>query len=142
MRVTIVHQGVPIGAADLPEGRRWSGGLLEPLPAFEAIRPTIEAAAAGAEVALRLLTLPAGEAPAADDLAPPLDDALRRAAALTFELRDEGGLAVAAHVVRLADPGDGRGVRVRAYFRDSTAGVPARPALAARRGGGSAAREG
>jgi hypothetical protein len=124
VRYTVVHEGVPVGAVELPEGRRWAGGLLEPLPAFEALRPLF-AAAAGRLAATRLLALAAGEAPEVGDLPPDASEALRRAAALSFELRDAAGLPVAADVVRLADAGDRRGVIARAYFYHAGAPVPA-----------------
>jgi hypothetical protein len=130
MKYTVVHQGVPIGTADLPEQRRWAGGLLEPLPAFEALRPLLAAAANGVAAA-RLLALPLGEEPDVSELPSAMGDALRSAATLAFELRDAGGLRVPAEVVRLADAGDERGVIVRAYFYRADAATPAvsRPPL-------------
>ena len=128
MQFIVAHAGVPIGATDLPSGRVWAGGLLTPFPAFAAIRPLLTAAAAaGVDVAVRVLTLPADDALDVEALEPAIADAVTRLAALTFELRDEAGLAVPTDVVRLADPGDGRGVRVRAFFRESHANVAALP---------------
>ncbi|HYD55170.1 MAG TPA: hypothetical protein VEA99_21215 [Gemmatimonadaceae bacterium] len=128
MRYSVVHLGVPIGVVDLPEGRWWAGGLLEPLPAYGAIRPVLERASAiaGPSAAAGILALPAGDAPDERGLSWEAAETLRRAAALEFELRDAGGLRVAAEVVRLADPGDGKGPRVRATFRAASAGPPAR----------------
>jgi hypothetical protein len=138
MRFLVAHAGVPIGAVDLPDGRRWAGGLLMPFAAFAAVQPAIAAAsAAGAEIALDVLTLPAGGVLDVGALDPAIAAAVTRLTTLVFELRDEAGLAVATDVVRLADPGDGRGVRVRAFFWQSPAGAPAVPQRAPRRDGGA-----
>lgn len=101
---------------------------LEPLPAFDAVRPALTAATGGEAVALRVLALPMNDVPAVDDLAPALATAVLDLARLHFELSDAAGLPVPAVVVRLADRGDpGRvpGVRVRVQFRYSFSTDPA-----------------
>jgi hypothetical protein len=113
---------------DLPTDRPWAGGLLAPLPSFEPLRTLFAAAAAaGAEIALRILRLPSDEAIRLSDLDPTVADAIERVVALRFELWDETGLAIGTDVVRLADPGDRRGVRVHVTFRSASADVAALP---------------
>jgi hypothetical protein len=139
MRCIVAHGDTPIGIVELPAGRPWAGGTLQPLAGFEPLRDTFAAAAAaGGEIALRILRLPAGETIDVRGLTPGLAAAVERVAALEFELRDEAGAVIATDVVRLADPGDRRGVRVHVYFRDASSGVPAVPIRKQRRGGGHA----
>ena len=136
MRCIVAHHGVPIGAVELPAGRPWAGGLLVPLPAFEPLRAIFAAAAAaGGEMALRILQLPADETISLEDLDPTVAVAVERVVELAFELWEETGAPIATDVVRLADPGDRRGVRVHAHFRGSSADVPARPFRKSWRGG-------
>lgn len=124
MLYIVAHAGVPIGTVDLPDGRRWAGGLLVPFPAFAAVRDVVAAASvAGVEAAVDVLMLPDGETLDVSALDRATAAAVQRLTALTFELRDEAGLRVPADVVRLADPGDGRGVRVRAFFARSSSGT-------------------
>ncbi len=127
MRYSVWHQGAPIGYVDLPTNRLWSGGLLEPTDGFANVSDVLRALAtvANHDALAQLSRLPADQAPHTAHMSPAAVEALVRAAALTFELRDEFGRAVATDVVRLVDLNDGTGVRVRAYFREATTGAPA-----------------
>ena len=127
MRYSVWHQGVPIGSVDLPANRLWSGGLLERTDGFANVSGVLRDVAnqGGLEAWAQLLHLPADQAPSTDGLSNAAANALTRAAALTFELRDEFGRAVPTDVVRLIDLNDGKGIRVRAYFREATTGPSA-----------------
>lgn len=141
-RFTVLRHGVPIGSVMLPDGRDWAGGLLTPLPAFAETGRILDAARenAGRDAVVRTLTLPLGDRLRVDGLSTAARTALDALCALEFELADEAGRRVATDMVRLADPGDGKGTRVYAYFRGATAGHPAsRPAASGRPG--DAARE-
>lgn len=129
---TVLRHGVPIGSVLLPDGRERSGGLLTPMPAFAETARILDAARqiAGRDAVVQTLTLPLGERLRMDGLSAEAEAALDALCALEFELADEAGLRVATDMVRLADPGDGKGPRVYAYFRDAMAGRPAkRPTL-------------
>lgn len=139
-RFTVLRRGVPIGSVSLPDGRDRAGGLLVPLPTFDETRCILDAAreAAGRDAVVRILTLPLDERLDLTALSPQAAAALDAACELAFELADEAGLRVATDMVRLADPGDGLGTRVYAYFRDATAGRPAASAPARRSPGAAA----
>lgn len=123
-RFKVLRHGVPIGSVTLPDGREWSGGLLSPLPAFAEIGRILDAArdAAGRDAVVRTLKLPVGARLRIGGLSTTAAAALDALCALEFELADEAGLRVATDMVRLADPGDGKGIRVYAHFRGAGAG--------------------
>ena len=127
MHLNVIHVGVPLGSVDLPEGRQWAGGLLEPTAAYEPIGAILRevTARAGPQAIASLLRLPAGEQVQGSNLSADAALALRKAAALDFELLDQAGRRVAADVVRIVDLNDGIGGRVAAHFRSAMADAPA-----------------
>ncbi|WP_309669798.1 hypothetical protein [Gemmatimonas sp.] len=145
MHCVVVYEGVPIGHVELPEGRDWSGGLLDPLAGYDRVRSIVEAAGGTADLALRILRLPRDDSPRVDDLEFHVASALQRLALLHFELCDEAGLTVPAVVVRVADLRDvsaasgDRSVRVHAHFRYSL-GTLGAEAIARTVGGSDGAR--
>jgi len=46
VRLRVLHVGVPIGWVELPEGRLWSGGMLTPESAYEAVGSSLREATA------------------------------------------------------------------------------------------------
>jgi hypothetical protein len=114
MRVTIVHEGVPIGTSDLPVAGV-SAGRMQPLQAYDAIRETIREASD----VLLAHGLYGTHAPGACADAEHL--ALRSVATMQFELRDETGQQVSTHFVNLIDAPDDRRVVVFARFREPRA---------------------
>jgi hypothetical protein len=131
MRLTVTHEGVPIGVVDLDVDDHQGIGTLEPAPAYEAIAPTLWLAAAlGARARTELLTL--------EPDAPPSEPALEKAAALTFELWDERGVYVPTTVVRLVELKTRPGVTAFVEFGRTMSTVPAQPPL--RHGGAGAAQ--
>jgi hypothetical protein len=129
VRYSVLHRGIRIGAAELPDGRQWMGGFLECAPGYEDVRAILEAVvtSASAGAAARLLQLPLGGEITGREFGPYAIAVLQRAAALEFELQDEAGLRVRAAIVRIADLLDGKGPRVRVDLREDSAGVPSSP---------------
>lgn len=119
-RFTVTHHGVPIGAVDLPEQRRWASGPLEPLPAVEPLRAILSPIATR-NLAQLLLTLERDARLDGVAVPPEYRTAFAAAAALDFALLDAGGLPVPTELVRVADTGGGT-IQVCAYFR--RAGAP------------------
>jgi hypothetical protein len=118
-----VHEGVPIGYIEVPEGELVAAPLLA-LPAFEPLRPTVQAASA-ALLALGFF----GAATAADRNG--AGAALQAAAALQFDLVDLRGELVPATFVNVLEAPDG-GLIVFARLGHAHARVPAIESLAPR----------
>jgi hypothetical protein len=123
-RFTVTYQGVPIGRIEVPEGRRWVGGWLDPLPAADVIRPVLSRIARQ-DLAELLISLERDAAVPQRHVPAELREAFERAAELSFELLDEAGLKVPTDLVRIADSGAPR-LHVRAYFWRADAPVSAR----------------
>ena len=118
MRVTVTHEGVPVGLVNLEVDDHQGIGTLEPEPGYEAIAPALWLAAAlGPRARTELLTL--------GPEAPPTQPAMQQAASLTFELWDERGVYVPATVVRLVELKTRPGVTVFVEFGRTMANVPA-----------------
>ena len=118
MRLTVTHQGVPVGVVDLEVDDHQGIGTLEPEPAYETIAPLLWLAAAlGPHARTELLTLGPEVAPS--------QPALQPAASLTFELWDERGVYVPATVVRLVELKTRPGVTVFVEFGHTMSRVPA-----------------
>ncbi|HEX8715414.1 MAG TPA: hypothetical protein VF722_00450 [Gemmatimonadaceae bacterium] len=130
-RYTVTHQGVPVGTVELEIGTRQGLGTLDPLDGYATVAPTLRAAARFGGVARSaLLVMPTdGSAPF------PALPALQRAAALTFELRDERGGYVSATMIRLVELRTRPGVTVFVEFGEAGAEVTARPPERCRRDG-------
>ena len=125
----VTHAGTVIGRVELPEGRTWAGGRLEPAPGLAAVAPILAAAAtAGPEAAARVAALPLDAPLDPYDAQGPHAEALSELAAVRFGLEDAAGLPVGA-AVRVVDLGDGGAPVVRVDFRAAGAseGAPVRP---------------
>jgi len=128
---TITHQGVPLGTVELDPAQQRVAAAVATLPAYEAIRPIIQAASA----ALRAAAVGGGEADTGSR------DALQRGAALgkDLELRDSAGELVPTDFIELAEwPGEDPEVRAWIGFRGVPAAQPARRSPPKREGPESA----
>ena len=122
MRLTVTHQGVPVGVVDLDIDDHQGVGTLERAPAYESIAPVLWVAAAqGARARTELLTLDAEGTPSLPGL--------EKAAALTFEVWDERGVYVPTAVVRLVELKTRPGITVFVEFGRTMSSVPAEPPL-------------
>jgi hypothetical protein len=122
MQYTVTFQGVPIGAVELQESEL-AHGVLEPLDAYEAVRPTIRRASL---LLMRTLGGPGTPPLEPEDSSASSAEALGEAAALRFELQDDRGNQVATDFVNLIEPFAMLRVQVVARFRGAPAGVLAR----------------
>ena len=122
MRLTITHQGVPVGEVELPTAGERVAVPVVPLPAYESIRPLVRAAS----VALSQVAL----AGSGEMALPPVrsQTVLHRAAELgrALELRDAAGALVPTDFIDLTDwPGGEPAVAAIVGLRDSHAARPA-----------------
>ena len=122
MRFTITHQGVPVGELELPSGGERVAVPVDPLPAYESIRPLVRAAS----IALSQVAL----AGTGETALPPVrsQTALHRGAELgrALELRDATGALVPTDFIDLTDwPGGEPAVAAIVGLRDSHAARPA-----------------
>lgn len=118
MRYRVTHEGVPVGLVDLEVDDHQGVGTLDPSAAYEALAPTLRAAAAlGARARTELMTLPLDAEPSQPEM--------QQAAALAFELWDERGAYVPATVVRMVELATRSGVTVFVEFGHATLVVPA-----------------
>ena len=118
----VTHAGTEIGRVELPEGRTWAGGRLQPAPGLATVAPILSrAAAAGPEAAARLAALPLDAHLDPRDAEGPHATSLAALAGLRFGLADAAGLPVGA-AVRIVDLGDGGAPMVRVDFRAAGAG--------------------
>ena len=125
MRYAVVHEGVPVGHIELTTGELVAAPLL-PLPAFEALRPTVQAGSAA------LLTL--GFFGAASTVGQNGSAAaLQAAAALQFDLVDLQGELVPATFVNVLEAPDG-GLVVFARLGHAHARVVANKPVTSRAG--------
>jgi hypothetical protein len=118
-----MHQGVPIGYIELTEGELVAAPLLA-LPAFDPLRPTVQAGSAA------LLALGFFGAASAEEHNG-AGAALRAAAALQFDLVDRHGELVPATFVNVLEAPDG-GLVVFARLGHAHARVPAMRPMAPR----------
>jgi hypothetical protein len=121
MWCTVTFHGVPIGTVELEEYELTSG-IMEPLAAYQAVRPTVRRGSA----ALLSVGFYGTAALTAGEGEPAAIEALSEAAAMRFELLDERGEQLEADFVNLIEPPDEETVVVIARFRGAAAGVPAR----------------
>jgi hypothetical protein len=129
MRVTILHQGIPIGVGDLAVDGTFAGGEVNPLPGYKAIQPTVRQAWRAMS---NLGYLPPGPGAAggvntAGDAAG--REAFERAAVVSraLELRDARGALIPTEWVELTDGGEGSDVSLMAEISIAAAAAPARP---------------
>jgi hypothetical protein len=116
VQYAVMHEGVPVGYVDLAAGELVAGPLV-PLPAFEALRPTVQAGSAALlAVGFFGAATPAGQNGAGA--------ALHAAAVLQFDLVDVRGELVPATFVNLIEAPDG-GLVVLARLAHAHARVPA-----------------
>lgn len=116
MRYSVVHDGVPIGFAELSAGELVAGPLA-PLPALDPLHNTIRA---GSNALLALGFFGAATAAGRNGAGA----ALRSAAALKFDLVTERGELIPTTFVNLIEAPDG-GVVVLARFGHAHAAVAA-----------------
>ncbi|HEX5409326.1 MAG TPA: hypothetical protein VFW89_06110 [Gemmatimonadaceae bacterium] len=121
-RYTVTHQGVPVGTVDLAIGTHQGVGTLDTLPGYQAVAPTLGAAARLGRVARSaLLVMPSDGSTPFPELAE-----VQRAAALTFELWDERGTYVPATMIRMVRLRTRPGITVFVDFGEAGAEVYAR----------------
>jgi hypothetical protein len=137
MWCTVTFHGVPIGTVELKE-YELASGIMEPLNAYQAVRPTVRRGSA----ALLSVGFYGTAALAAGEGERATIEALVEAGALRFELRDERGEQLEADFINLIEPPDEDKVVAIARFRGAPSAVPARrPSRRARGREGNAEHE-
>jgi hypothetical protein len=129
MRYSLLAHGVPLGTVDL-EAEDLTAGSLEPLPAYDAMRPLVQAASEA------LLAAGFFGVATSERLSWPERRALQEAAAMPLELRTPTGQEVATTFINLLHaPGESDPV-VLVRFGHAAATIVATARLRLRNDGG------